>query len=508
MDLREPQRQHRVAGQADGRRFAIACLAGGIPAVVLFAVLVTHGGSFFFPLVRVARPPQGGTAGAFRDYFDVQGQSLSNFFDVQGRALLSGRWNVAPRSIWSTEHFDVGGRTFIYFGPVPALLRWPILAITRRLDGRLTSASLTVAYATAILGVARLLWTARRLVGRTDPVLRGEAVAVGLTIFAFATGSTLLFPASVPWSYHEPVLWGAALTLLAFNAIIAAGIAPSRRTLGMATLLAVLALLTRVSVGVGPIIALMVIGLVRAANSLRPSSERDAGSLATSGGFIAAAGVPLGLYALINRAKFHSLFGVPWDRWGAVLRGGVQSQQLLHQNSGSLFNARYIPTTFVQYFRVDGFRVAGDFPFVDFPARLTNVFLGLRFGAIFPTTSIPASMPLLVLLGGVGLVVLARRRLIPGAAAVVGACVLGASVGAALTLSYGWIDNRFLLDLIPVVVLLAVIGFQAGLRWSAAARTSVIRAVTTVVAVAALVGIAVNIALTLRYQHRFAFTFV
>ena len=62
--------------------------------MVLFILLVTHGGSYFFPLVRVARPPHGGIAGAFRDYFHVQGKSLSNFFDVQGRALLAGRWNV------------------------------------------------------------------------------------------------------------------------------------------------------------------------------------------------------------------------------------------------------------------------------------------------------------------------------------------------------------------------------------------------------------------------------
>ncbi len=479
-----------------------------MPAVVLFAVLVTHGGSYFFPLVRVARPPQGGTAGVFRDYFDVQGKSLSNFFDVQGRALLAGRWNVPPKSIWSTEHFDVGGRTFIYFGPVPAILRWPVLAITRRLDGRLTSVSLTLAYATAVLGISRLLWTARRLVRGVVPFSNGEAAAVGLTVFAFATGSTLVFPASVPWSYHEPVLWGAALTLLAFDAVIVAGMAPSRRTFMMATVLAVLALLTRVSVGIGPIVALALIGLVRGVVALKQSSTRDVRALATSAGYFVAAACPLGLYAVINRAKFHSLFGVPWDRWGGVLRGGLPSQQLLAQNGGSLFNARYVPTTFFQYFRVDGLSVASDFPFFDFPARSTTVFLGLRFGAIFPTTSIPASMPLLVLLGGVGLVVLLRRGLIPGAVAVVGACVLGSCVGAALTLSYGWIDNRFLLDLIPLVVLLAVIGFHAVVEGSASAKQSSVRMLTAIVVAVGLLGIAVNVALTLRYQHRFEFSFV
>ena len=30
--------------------------------MVLFILLVTHGGSYFFPLVRVARPPHGGIA--------------------------------------------------------------------------------------------------------------------------------------------------------------------------------------------------------------------------------------------------------------------------------------------------------------------------------------------------------------------------------------------------------------------------------------------------------------
>ena len=117
-------------------------------------------------------------------------------------------------------------------------------------------------------------------------------------------------------------------------------------------------------------------------------------------------------------------------------------------------------------------------------------------------------MPLLVVLGGVGLVVLVRRRLTPGAAGVAAACVLGACAGAALTLAYGWIDNRFLLDLVPVIVLLAVIGFHAVVEWSASAEKSSVRMLTAIMVAFGLLGIAVNVALTLRYQHRFAFSFV
>src|SRR5205807_6212140 len=61
---------------------------------------------------------------------------LGSFYDIQGRALLHGHLAV-PQGSAGFEGFVVGGRTYVYFGPVPALLRLPVLLITHALDSRL-----------------------------------------------------------------------------------------------------------------------------------------------------------------------------------------------------------------------------------------------------------------------------------------------------------------------------------------------------------------------------------
>ena len=50
---------------------------------------------------------------------------LGSFYDIQGRALLHGHLAVPNGSV-SFEGFVIGGRTYVYFGLVPAVLRLPI----------------------------------------------------------------------------------------------------------------------------------------------------------------------------------------------------------------------------------------------------------------------------------------------------------------------------------------------------------------------------------------------
>ncbi len=52
------------------------------------------------------------------------------------------------------EGFIVDHRTYMYFGPFPALLRLPVLAVTHGLDGRLTPWSMTVAFVVALVGAS------------------------------------------------------------------------------------------------------------------------------------------------------------------------------------------------------------------------------------------------------------------------------------------------------------------------------------------------------------------
>ena len=85
----------------------------------------------FIPFVAVLwnvrwDPLRGATAGHLN----------GNFYDLQARALFHGHLSVPDGSL-GIEGFVVDGRTYMYFGPFPALLRMPVLLVTSRFDGRL-----------------------------------------------------------------------------------------------------------------------------------------------------------------------------------------------------------------------------------------------------------------------------------------------------------------------------------------------------------------------------------
>ncbi|MHB1786812.1 MAG: hypothetical protein ACYCS7_11830, partial [Acidimicrobiales bacterium] len=212
--------------------FNRACLVGGAVALLAFAWMVT-GGTF--------------------DFFDKY--QFSNFYDVQARALLHGHWDM-PANVLSIEGIRIGGRTYMYYGPVPALLRIPVLVFTHSLDGRLTSVSLLVAFALALFFVSRLSWKVRRLVRGDEPVGRWEAAGAGVFVAVVGLGTVLFYLASRVVVYHEAELWGAALALGAFDAIVDFLMAGGRGALTGAAVLATLAMLTRGSVGAGPVVAL------------------------------------------------------------------------------------------------------------------------------------------------------------------------------------------------------------------------------------------------------------
>jgi len=145
------------------------------------------------------------------------GGLLGSFFDVQGRALLHGHLDVNPAQV-SFEGFRLGGRTYTYFGLVPALLRLPVLLATHRLDGRLTQLSMLVALVVLLAVGAQLHWRVRREMRPAQPLGRADIAAAFLLPVALGAGAVPLYLASWPVVYHEAELWGAALSVAALAA--------------------------------------------------------------------------------------------------------------------------------------------------------------------------------------------------------------------------------------------------------------------------------------------------
>ncbi len=483
------------------RSFTLATLAGAAAATLLFVWML---GSGRWDL--------------------LQEQVFGNFFDIQARSLLHGHWDIPPHSI-AFEGFRTGGKVYTYFGPWPSVLRMPVLALTSRLDGRLTQPSLVLALVVLLVFTGRLHWRVRRLVrGDATPVSRGEWLAVAAFTFAVGGGSIVLFLSSRAWVYHEATAWGVAWAVAGFDALVRFTLEPDGRRLALASLYASLGFLSRASVGSGPVIALGLVAAGQAVRSLPPGlldrlrpRRLSSGLAGFMGGFgiaggrrgrtlalLAATAVPVALYAGVNYAKFHSFFGLPLDR--QIYSDFERSRQIvLAANHGSLFNVRYAATTMLQYLRPDMLGVDHLFPFANFPTRTATLVFDLPFDTVDRTASLPVVMPLFLVLTVVGAVAAFRRARGGGPdLRVVRAPLVGGLAAIATMVTIAFIAQRYLADFVPFLVVGSVVGLQA-LYGRAAAdwRRRTPRAVAAGLVALAVAGAWVSFALTLRYQRTY-----
>ena len=163
-------------------------------------------------------------------------------------------------------------------------------------------------------------------------------------------------------------MWGAAFSLGAFYSLLGFLERPRAGRLFWTGVFATLAMMTRGSVGAGPLVA---IGLVTAAYLLALSATRlrrlerlsdqvtrivgvrppdRPGRLAC--GLFAAMAIPLVFFAAVNEVKFDTAFSIPVDRQVFSLEN-AHRQAVLASNGGSLFGLKFLPTNLLQFVRPD-----------------------------------------------------------------------------------------------------------------------------------------------------------
>jgi hypothetical protein len=384
----------------------------------------------------------------------------------------------------------------------------PIMAVTDRFDGRLTRISMLFAYLVALGAIIHLGWRLRRVVWGDDLVGRFEAASAGVVTFGAGT-STLLFLGAKPWVYHEALLWGTALALASFAALVRWLVEPERgrgwRGLVWAATLAGAALLTRPSVGAGPVVALGLVGL-RELWQLRSPAARSRSAWTRVAAVFVGAVLPLVAYAAVNQAKFGSPFKLPTDAQ-VLVSFDADRQAALEANDGSLFGLHFAPSVLWQAVRPDAVGTRRVFPFLGFPSERPTAFGDVVFAELDWSSSVPASEPLLVLLGLVGVVALVvPDRVAAGATRLreLRMPVLGAAAAGGGLLVLGYIANRYLSDVIPLVVLTGLVGAAVVVRWALGRARGARVAVLGAMAVLALWGAWVNTSLGLQYQREIA----
>lgn len=485
------------------RRFLIASAIGGLAAVGLFGWLLTMGRAEL-----------------------TSWQQYGNFYDEQARAWLDGRWDVPAKTL-GIERFEVRGRSYMYQGPFPALLRLPVVALTDRFDGRMTVASMLAGFSVAVGGVIALHWRIRSLLqGVGRPLPRSEAWLTGALTFAATGGSALLFVASRAWVYHEAIIWGTAWALISLAAVLSCLRQPNSRHFVLAAVAAALSLGSRSSVGLGPVVA---IALVAVGHSLVWLATRVRKRRAGVGQFLdhfrwlagdaanrrirplvaaSAAVAPLAAYAAVNWIKFRTAFSIPFQSQGFTLVDPSR-QAMLDANDGSYVGLQFVATTLPQYLRPDAIGLSSAFPFVDFPA-LAPVQGGAVFDLVDRSTSAPVAMPLLVILALVAVVAMVRPAW--GAATAVDSSglgvlrvpALGALASTALILPFPYIANRYLADMVPFLAVAGLAGAQVLFARSGAWQRRTRSVVVTALVAALVAGTWVNLGLGLIYQRLYS----
>jgi hypothetical protein len=380
----------------------------------------------------------------------------SRFFETQADAFLDGRVSL-PDGSMGIEGFEVGGRTYMYFGPFPALLRIPMMLITHDFDGQLTLVSMLLAWLLFAVMAARLVWLVRRCLVPEGPVSRTEAVLVGVFLVLVTGGTTLTFDASLPWAYHEVYLWQAALVLTAAYWMVRVALEPTANAVRWLAIVALATALTRTTGGLG--VSLGIIGLalwMRFGASFR--ERRGMWVWVLLAGLL-----PLAAGMAYNLVKFQHPFMFPLQNqvWTDV---NEHRRVALEANGGSITGLQFFWTSLVNYFAPGGIRFVDYFPWITLPATNARSYGGAVIDQSYRTGSVTAFMPLLLVMSLASLAVLLRptRRLANG----LGIRALRVPVFTTVlmtggVMAYGYVANRYTSEFVPALVVGSTIALWA-----------------------------------------------
>jgi hypothetical protein len=366
-----------------------------------------------------------------------------NFYDVQAQAFLRGRLAV-PADVADIEGFLIDGKTYLYYGPFLAIARLPAAVFGSWTEGRLTRLSMIVAFVALCTITFHL---AKRTMAFIDAPA-GAPWRPALLVAAVACSPVLALAGSAN-VYNETELWAFVLMLATFVALLDLLADPTTRSAVVAGSLATATVLTRVSVGLGAVVAVVIVSAHLWRRSQRPAMLAAACALT---------GVVI--HITLNLAKFGSLFDLPGDRQVLTMLSRERAAWFA-DHGNSFFGLEFVPTTIVHYLRPDAFAIERLVPFVRFGPR-AHEFGSAQLESNTPASSLTASATLLMVMAVIGLVLAIRhrhRRVVP--------FVAGSIVAAGPTLAIGFIANRYLVDLLPGLVVLGAVAtasFHPGRR--------------------------------------------
>ena len=414
-----------------------------------------------------------------------------NFFEVQAQAFLDGHLWVPDQSLAIEGFVMEDGHTYTYFGPFPALLRIPVLLVTKDFNGQLTVVSMFLAWVVFAVFVVRLCWLIRKLLRGESEVTRADAVLGALMVAGLTGGTVLTFDAALPWVYHEVYLWQSAFVVAAMYWMVRLVDEPSPAAFAWLTVCALGACLTRTTGGWG-----VCLGILAVAAWFRWGRDHaDARRWAAY--CLAAALVPLAIGVAVNMAKFGHPYMFPLENqvWTQL---NEHRREALRVNGGTITGLQFFWPALITYFG-PGIRFVGYFPWVTFPATPAEGH-GAFIDQAYRTGSVTAFMPLFLVLAVLALPVLLRRTASMPEGRGIRSLRAPALAGFLMTggvMAYGYFAYRYTSEFVPALVLGSLVTTWFWLAPVVEARGARRAGVLALVTLGVVYGMAANTAVGL-----------
>ncbi len=258
-----------------------------------------------------------------------------------------------------------------------------------------------------------------------------------------------MYLAASPFVFNEDLFWSAALTIASLFALLGVLERPGRARIVGAGVLILCANLDRPNTGLACVIAAVLVA------AWFRFSRSDTTHRRWFLPMLGAGLIPLAVGCAVTYARFGIPFGVPVTEQ-VFTHVNAYRRRFLAVNGNSEIGLQFAPSAALAYLNPAGIRWTSVFPFVTLPAAPARA-VGVLLDRQYPTASVPASMPLLVLLSIWGLVTSFRKRA-PGRAALARIPLVAAVLAAGALLAWGYIAPRYLADFVPVLVLGSAVG--------------------------------------------------
>jgi 4-amino-4-deoxy-L-arabinose transferase-like glycosyltransferase len=354
--------------------------------------------------------------------------TLSSAYDSLGQHLLQGSSAVDRNSI-AWEALPSKGRTVMYFGPFPALVRIAISALVPGWNGKLARLSCFLAATLSLFVLAAIARSA--LAENKICPARLKPVLFCVTVLGFGLASPLFLLGSMVAIYHEAIWWGLFWNLCGIALLFRVPHSRvSARHVALLGVAAGFAMLSRATFAIP-----LLLGLVYWSAAVLRRSSRSWSTLA-------AALTPFMLLVAFQLWYNYDRFG----RFFIVVDWENYALNTPEREQGGTFNPDRAVREFRDYILPNRDNIIRGYPWL-IPRRLNGA------GQLFSTnqdefmTALLLTCPWLLLTACIGAGSVVRQR---EAHAVL--LLLFFLLEALLVLSYYFVTQRYILEFVPLLL--------------------------------------------------------